>query len=192
MPPVLSLQRPPSLRPVDLLAATLAAAACGSPAQPSVTRIPAQLSVTQFLAFGDSITAGEVPTPGAFGLQLRVVEPSKSYPAQLQTLLLMRYAPQAIQVANDGVPGEAATAGAIRLPRDLARYHPDVLLLLEGANDLDALGSGGVQPALDALRSMIRTARANGKPVARAFATAIEETFGSSSTARAAAPHGHH
>ena len=59
-----------------------------------------RLGVTRILAFGDSITMGEVPLPGgfpaaiAFRVRPRNVEPDRSYPADLTTLLAQRYTAQ--------------------------------------------------------------------------------------------------
>ena len=62
----------------------------------SVTLPSAHLSVTRILAFGDSITEGEVPEPGEFpGVsRVREVMPNASYPADLTTLLAQRYTAQ--------------------------------------------------------------------------------------------------
>jgi lysophospholipase L1-like esterase len=57
--------------------------------------------VTRILAFGDSITEGEVPEPGEFPpvsasslIRVREVMPNASYPADLTTLLAQRYTVQ--------------------------------------------------------------------------------------------------
>jgi lysophospholipase L1-like esterase len=126
-----------------------------------------QLSVTKFLAFGDSITAGEVPDPTDTPLGVirpRVVRQDLAYPQQLLMLLQQRYPTQMISVINDGLSGERAVQGVARLPGDLSTYTPDVLLLLEGVNDVDQGESDPSAPAaaLDALRTMIRTAIGRG------------------------------
>jgi lysophospholipase L1-like esterase len=62
---------------------------------PVTVSLPApHLGVTRILAFGDSITEGEVPLPSEFGLQVRIVMPERSYPADLTTLLAQRYTAQ--------------------------------------------------------------------------------------------------
>jgi lysophospholipase L1-like esterase len=165
-----------------------------------------RLGVTTILAFGDSITEGEVPMPGEFALepagfvgsrfQLRirphVVEPDESYPADLTTMLAQRYTAQGasridaftlgagnttdcttdpprpatsgIVVINAGCLGEQAEAATTlaRLNNKIATYRPDVVLLLEGANDLDPLepaasiaaGVQGVQTLISAARGL--------------------------------------
>lgn len=123
-----------------------------------------RLSVTRFLAFGDSITAGAIA--GADGVTLSFVDPTLAYPGELQTSLRQRYAAQPIVVVNDGLSGETAVDGAARLPAELSRYHPQVVLLLEGVNDLHGrVGQDGFPPALSALRIMIQQANAAGAEV---------------------------
>ena len=92
----------------------------------------------QFLAFGDSITAGEVPdsTDSSTGrIRLRILQPALAYPAQLQMMLAQRYPAQSlsISVVNDGVQGETAVDGAGRLDNDLAIHRPDVPLCCKKA-----------------------------------------------------------
>lgn len=111
----------------------------------TVSRTP-QLTVTKFLAFGDSITQGEVTSPiagvtaqGFPNFILRIV-PSASYPTVLQGLLGARYTAQAssITVINEGLAGERARdASALsRIAQALSTNRPDVLLLMHGYNDI--------------------------------------------------------
>ncbi|WP_456383672.1 GDSL-type esterase/lipase family protein [Hydrogenimonas sp.] len=71
------------------------------------------------LAFGDSLTAG----PG--------VPKDATYPAQLSEML-------GTEVINAGVAGESTGNALYRLPRVLARYNPDIVILEEGADDIIA------------------------------------------------------
>ena len=105
----------------------------------------ARLSLTKFLAFGDSVTLGEVTAPlttsRAGGTNYRnVVVPSAAYPTRLLALLRARYVPQAmaIEMNNAGLPGEFAEDAVLRLRGVLSSYRPSVLLLLHGHNDLYA------------------------------------------------------
>jgi lysophospholipase L1-like esterase len=94
------------------------------------------LGVTRFVAFGDSITYG---TLSSFdGLFLFDV-PSHSYPVRLELGLDAYHAPQNFGVGNSGNPGETATAGATftRFQNVLGSERPQVVLLLEGVNDLN-------------------------------------------------------
>jgi lysophospholipase L1-like esterase len=125
----------------------------------TITR-PPQISVTRFMAFGDSITWGTASPPAGF-LAYPIPAPSYSYPTQLLVLLGTRYPDQAITMANEGWPGEAVADGLNRLPSALAVNTPEVLLLLDGANDL--LGnpsSATTQYIATKLRDMVRTAKA--------------------------------
>jgi lysophospholipase L1-like esterase len=129
---------------------------------------PPQLSVTRFLAYGDSITWGrDVPAAPAFAargllgyMAFPEPPPPTSYPSQLLNLLAARYVDQSLTVVNEGWPGEAINDGLNRLPGVLAQHNPEVLLLLDGANDL--LGrpsSATTQYIAGKLRDMIRSAR---------------------------------
>jgi lysophospholipase L1-like esterase len=136
----------------------------------TATVVGPALGATKFLAFGDSITAGEVPDStdtGTGRVRLRALQPALAYPAQLQTMLSQRYPAQAmaISVINDGVQGETAVLGTGRLDGELTAHMPDVLLLLEGVNDIAADDPSDIGPAINALRSMIRDARGRGAKV---------------------------
>ena len=113
----------------------------------------------RFLAFGDSITAGE---ESQISLTNIIVEMPGSYPWHLQRMLQSRYPLQQIQVLNNGLGGETAQAGEQRLPRSLGIYGPRVLLLMEGTNDIFGGNELGAQRALTALRGMIRQGKASG------------------------------
>jgi lysophospholipase L1-like esterase len=123
----------------------------------SVTPIP-RLDKVRFLAFGDSITEGKVSLSG---LTLTVAFPD-AYPFKLQGKLAARYEDQQFTVTNAGLGGEGAGTGARRLPLELSSFQPEVLLLLDGANDLLALRDDGILPVVNALRTMIRDAEARG------------------------------
>jgi lysophospholipase L1-like esterase len=136
---------------------------------------PPPLSRTGFLAFGDSMTAGEVTQPiggtmGADGFPnfRLIVVPSASYPSELLRLMRARYFTQSQQfvVTNGGATGEYSWQGLTRFPGVLASASPQVVLLLEGANDLQAIPtSASVNSALLSLQSMVRTARGRGATV---------------------------
>jgi lysophospholipase L1-like esterase len=130
---------------------------------------PPALSLTRFLAFGDSITAGEIVSEGfsiVNGLRVRplVVDPYLNYPIVLSQKLAIQYQSQQPRpaVKNAGLPGETTSAGVIRLPREIALAdQPQVLLLLEGANDLGRDSSVILPAALD-IATMIRMAKGSG------------------------------
>jgi lysophospholipase L1-like esterase len=74
-----------------------------------------------------------------------------------------RYLTQpALEVINMGLHGETAEEGAKRLPSRISQNRPEVLLLLEGANDLSAYGSAGIQRAWAALDTMAKQGRNAG------------------------------
>ena len=123
---------------------------------------PPKISLTRFLAFGDSMTAGEVDAPNTVrGL---AVHPELSYPTDLRIELANRYTSQTITVRNEGRSGEAVVAGdaSRRLSFLLASGQYDVVLVMEGANDIASRDSRDISRAIDALRGMVRDAKNRG------------------------------
>ena len=108
---------------MTLRRAALAAAALGL-ASAALAPPPASAQ-TVYLAFGDSITAGSFDDPDGGG-----------YPARLEELLNARGAPAVVE--NHGVPGET-TAEALSRVGDVLDAGGDVLLLMEGTNDIREL-----------------------------------------------------
>jgi lysophospholipase L1-like esterase len=123
-------------------------------------RLLRQLVGTTFLAFGDSITEGEVSQPA---VTLHVLDPTRSYPTVLLELLQERYVLQAfdIVVANRGLSGEGVVEGEQRLVDAIDELQPDVLLLLEGANDANG-DTLGVTAIVQSLLNDIRRAFERG------------------------------
>lgn len=127
----------------------------------AVTPSP-RISKTKFLAFGDSITNGRC------NIAPDVCDP---YTDRLRDLLVTRYTKQTFTVIKSGVNGETASddiagpverAGQDRLPVDLSRERPEVLLLMEGTNDLFHDRVTGVSLAIQALSRMIDIATGQG------------------------------
>ena len=135
---------------------------------------PPQLAVTRFLAFGDSLTAGETSTP-LFGPAL--LEPSKAYPFQLQGRLRQAYPAQLITVANAGVSGEAATEAFARFAAQLASAQPEVVLLMQGTIDLDTPLISDDQVA-SAVESMVVETQNRGVAPILATIPPVRPTFG--------------
>jgi lysophospholipase L1-like esterase len=108
---------------------------------------PPRLSTTRILAFGDSITAGEV---------------FDTYPERLRAKLAIRYQTQTPSVVNDGLSGENAfPSGRGRLPSAIDATRAGALLLMEGTNDLNG-GATGASLAIQALTDMVRLAKSRG------------------------------
>ena len=127
---------------------------------PTVPSSPT-MKVSRILCFGDSMTAGTlVLSPSLVGSG-----PPESYPARLLGLLTQRYPSQQFVVENEGKPREWADDGQYRLVPLLQSVRPDVVILMEGVNDINALGAGGVTVALTAMENMLRDARARGAQV---------------------------
>lgn len=144
----------------------------------NVTPTP-RLAKTTFLAFGDSITAGVKSDPFVAQqarpfMRLFGLGPSHSYPYKLNDLLGSRYTRQLILVDNEGLGGELASVeltpdersvGEIRIRPVLQMYNPQVLLLMEGTNDLYFGGDKAVIYAIPSLDRMIREAQDRGTEV---------------------------
>jgi len=133
----------------------------------TVTVQPAlSLKASAILAFGDSITEGKEVTPldarSMTGVGCPFGTPI-AYPAVLNGRFRSLYPTQTITAQNCGWGGEESVEGVTRLPTGLATGSYDVVLLMEGANDLNALRNGSQSTAVNTIAnsvvSMIRTAR---------------------------------
>jgi lysophospholipase L1-like esterase len=135
----------------------------------TVSKLP-QLSKTRFLAFGDSITAGEVTFPagslitGAGRITRQVVVPSAAYPTVLQNTLRGRYSSQAsaIEVFNYGLGGEKVVNTRNRYLSALNATRPDALMLMEGANDIPLGEDGAASSAAAEISVWVAEAKARG------------------------------
>jgi lysophospholipase L1-like esterase len=86
-----------------------------------------------------------------------------AYPARLADVLRARYRDQGdIVVLNEGKAGEFAVDGKVRLPDAIKNGTPQVLLLMEGANDINFLGRRGITRVVVALEDMIKDAQRRG------------------------------
>jgi lysophospholipase L1-like esterase len=116
------------------------------------------------MAFGNSITEGKIASG----------DKPDPYPELLQNMLATRYSSQTIVVMNEGCGGERVAGvfdpppcigGVVRLPGTLDQNHPQVVLLEEGVNDLTFGGAQAIPAVVEALRTMIRMAKARGMSV---------------------------
>jgi acyl-CoA thioesterase-1 len=121
-----------------LLAGLVLLTSCSDP------RLSAVPPAGTVLAFGDSLTAGV----GASAVE--------SYPTVLAEL-------SGRKVINAGVSGETTTAGLQRLPGLMTQHEPDLLILIEGGNDI--LRNQPFSAIRDNLADMIETAQQQGIPV---------------------------
>lgn len=96
------------------------------------------------LAFGDSLTLGVGTTK------------AKSYPAVLAAL-------SGLNVVNAGVSGETTDIGLARLAPELERTAPDLVILIEGGNDI--LRNRSHASIKQNLKKMIELAQSRGVPV---------------------------
>ncbi|MFT7560188.1 MAG: acyl-CoA thioesterase-1 [Flavobacteriales bacterium] len=121
-----------------VLIITLLLNGCGEPKLSPITQ------GGTILAFGDSLTVG-VGT-----------KRSKSYPAVLAELT-------GLNVVNAGVSGETTDRGLERLPMEIDRTTPDLIILIEGGNDI--LQNKKLSHLKQNLTLMIELAENRGIPV---------------------------
>jgi lysophospholipase L1-like esterase len=135
----------------------------------TITKLPV-LSKTRYLAYGDSITAGEVTFPigsingGTGGITRQVIVPAAAYPTVLLNTLRGRYASQAsaMEMFNYGLGGEKVINSRNRYFSALTATRPDVLLLMEGANDIPGGADGAASGAANEIRIWVAEAKARG------------------------------
>ena len=126
----------------------------------AVTLTPVLLSVTRFVAFGDSLTEGENGRLRVFGPGF--LDIPNAYPTKLQLLLKAEYSGQNLIVSDRGKSGRAVEDGVIDLPGVLAGERGDVVLLLDGYNNLlngcpaSDPGTTGCAPAIDVVVEGLR------------------------------------
>jgi lysophospholipase L1-like esterase len=117
------------------------------PLVPVATVAPVRTTRT-FVALGDSLTAW------AWDPGTRCTS-ADTWPSVLATL-----DSDLVLLRNAGVPGNRSWQMAARFGRDVLAYHPDLLFVLGGANDI-----GDRRPALATvgyLRTIVRAARSQG------------------------------
>ena len=134
----------------------------------TVTLTPMLVSVTKYVAFGDSLTEGQNGRPGLHGE--RIVDVPNAYPTKLQSSLNLEYPGQGITVPNYGKGGEPIDDKAIeRLRGILANEKPAAVLLLDGYNNMFSTCAPGVSNTSECsqkitdvgfgIRDLIRTAK---------------------------------
>jgi lysophospholipase L1-like esterase len=128
------------LRYAAPLALALALAACGGD-DPSLPRLGPS---DRILAFGNSLTHGTGAREG------------EGYPEVLAARI-------GREVVNAGVPGELSAEGLRRLPIELERAAPRLVVLVHGGNDM--LRKKDLGAAEANLRRMVDTIRATGAAV---------------------------
>jgi lysophospholipase L1-like esterase len=129
----------------------------------SVTIQPApvpMLAYTKYLGFGDSETEGKVT---AVPLQLF----ANSYTLKLQPMLQSRYTTQTVVVDDNGFGGQEAAdpATLTRLDTALASDPPQVILIMDGANDLYNHQDAGIGPSISAIATLGQHATDKGVQV---------------------------
>lgn len=136
------------------------------------------ISMTRFVAFGDSITWGEDGDPsvvcgsnnnvapqsfGPIRPRVQVQPESVQYPGSLRQKLAARYTTQSglLFVDNAGQPGEpAAPSSTLGRFQSVLRSKPyKAVLLMEGTNDIFYGDPTQIAPAISGLNAMISEAK---------------------------------
>lgn len=122
---------------------------------------PPRLRLTRFVAFGDSITAGEVVKPGSDDAE--TMPAREPYPAVLQALLNQRYPGQSITITNAGRGGERAVEALARFVGALRLANAEAVIILEGFNDLlSGVLPDNLEAALHGVGTLAAEARNRG------------------------------
>ncbi|MDD4909336.1 MAG: GDSL-type esterase/lipase family protein [Candidatus Omnitrophica bacterium] len=107
---------------------------------------------TVILCLGDSFT---------FGVGAAYQD---SYPRQLEGMLKERFPRKSIKVYNLGIPGSNSSQLESGLQRDIDKYHPDLVIVMSGRNDIWNMAGAGRPVFLlsgSRLYKLIKAAQAN-------------------------------
>jgi len=132
------------------------------PVPPIPPAPPPRSTRSRYLIFGDSLTAGTT-SPALTNLMSAGLP--QSYPYKFLERLQARYAAQTFVVENEGKPAETAADGRLRLPPILRNLGPEVVVLLEGVNDVSFLPVSGVSQVAGYVNTMARDSRFAGAQV---------------------------
>jgi lysophospholipase L1-like esterase len=124
--------------------------ASGDVAVPAVLPIGPRAKANVYLAFGDSITAGDGSSDGT-GYRDYLSADLRAYWGRAD-------------MVNDGLPGSKSVKGQARIPGSLASYRPAYALILYGTNDWNEAECRSDFPCytVEALRSMVQDTRSGG------------------------------
>ena len=126
---------------------------------------PPRLRRTRMTAFGDSLTEGQTITSNdPYDLS---APPATAYPTVLRQLLSARYTDQTITVFNRGRPGEQASKALSRFIATFVDDVPDVVVLMEGYNDVAQTKDDvvGIANAIAGISELAGEARRRGARV---------------------------
>jgi lysophospholipase L1-like esterase len=174
-PPVTTTCSPPSGSSFPVGATTVTCTATDAVQRPAActflvtVKAPPHLLLTRFVSFGDSITWGEDGTnppttltmPGWVHQNVRIPA-SQQYPDVLQQELAARYTLQTPQVVNEGKQGEEARNPATPPRFSNALSGHDVVLLMEGSNDVNNQDATILPASIANLRQMLDNAKGRG------------------------------
>lgn len=85
---------------------------------------------------GDSVTEGcfgLYPTDYGFDTYR---EPEKCFVFKAKTMLCKKYGEENVRIINSGVSGDSTAKATLRIEQDVFAYHPDVVVVGTGLNDI--------------------------------------------------------
>ena len=126
---------------------------------------PPRLRRARIMAFGDSLTEGQtIFSNDPYDLS---APPATAYPTVLGQLLSARYTDQTVTVFNRGRPGEQASRALSRFIATFVADAPDVVVLMEGYNDVaqNSDGAAGIANAIAGISELAGEARRRGARV---------------------------
>lgn len=147
----------------------------------SITLTPLLIDVTRFIAFGDSVTAGE--NGRLSRLTNTFVDVPNIYPLRIEEMLNAEYPGQGIVVFNRGTGGDPVERSVEKLPGVLEADRGGALLLLDGYNNLlaectpgdsgSAACSRKIDDVVSGLRECIRISRVSAYGIKYTFVSTI-------------------
>jgi len=113
---------------------------------------------------GDSVTQGCFETDEMQGGYWTVFDDAYSYGNCLCKMLSKVFPSVPVNMIKAGVSGDSAPRGLARLDRDVLRYHPDLVVVCYGLNDVSA-GIEGIPAYTDALKNIFERIKETGSEI---------------------------
>jgi lysophospholipase L1-like esterase len=111
---------------------------------------------------GDSVTQGCFECYTKENNQIETVfDYSSAYSTRLREILNILYPNVQVNIINSGISGDSTSGALMRLERDVLRYHPDLVIVSFGLNDVNR----PLEEYLSSLEEIFRRCKENGSDV---------------------------